>query len=96
MDLARRFAQPYSGDKVKGRKSEESRAVHYKLDGVAYALSQNGAPILDAAMAWFECQAQEFIPIGDHYLTIGEVIDGAMLKEAEPMTSSYTGWTYSG
>ncbi|HUF52521.1 MAG TPA: flavin reductase family protein [Dehalococcoidia bacterium] len=96
MDLARRFAQPYSGEKVRGRESPEARAVHYKLEGVPYTVTENGVPVLDAAMAWFECQAQEFIPIGDHYLAIGEVLDGAVLKEAEPMTSTYTGWMYSG
>jgi flavin reductase (DIM6/NTAB) family NADH-FMN oxidoreductase RutF len=96
MELARRFAQPYSGEKVHGRKSAESRAVHYKLDGVPYTLTENGSPVLEAALAWFECRVQEFVPIGDHFLAIGEVLEGEMLKEAEPMTSAYTGWTYSG
>jgi flavin reductase (DIM6/NTAB) family NADH-FMN oxidoreductase RutF len=96
MDLARRFAQPYSGEKVKGRESLESRAVHYKLDGVPFTMTVNGCPILDSAMAWFECQAEEFLPVGDHFLAIGRVLDGAVVTEAEPLTSTYTGWTYSG
>jgi flavin reductase (DIM6/NTAB) family NADH-FMN oxidoreductase RutF len=96
MDLARKFAQPYSGEKVKGRESAEARAVHYKLDGVPYSLTENGCPVLEAAMAWFECEAEEFVPIGDHYLAVGRVLDGAVLREAEPLTSTFTGWTYSG
>lgn len=96
MELARRFAQPFSGEKVKGRRSDEANAVHYKLDGVPYSLTENGSPVLEASMAWFECEAQEFVPIGDHYLAIGLVLDGEVTKEAEPMTSTYTGWTYSG
>lgn len=96
MELARRFAQPFSGEKVQGRKGEERTKVHYKLDGLAYQTTANGCPVLDAAMAWFECELVDVQPIGDHVLAFGAVLDGGVLKEAEPMTSSYTGWTYSG
>lgn len=96
MDLARVFAQPFSGEKVKGRESPKARGVHYKLDGVPYAVTENGCPVLEAAMGWFECHAEEFLPIGDHYLAVGQVLGGAMVREAESLTSTYTGWTYSG
>jgi flavin reductase (DIM6/NTAB) family NADH-FMN oxidoreductase RutF len=96
MELARRFAQPFSGEKVQGRRGEERTKVHYKLDGLAYQTSVNGCPILDAAMAWFECELIDTQKVGDHVLVFGSVLDGGMLKEAEPMTSNYTGWTYSG
>jgi flavin reductase (DIM6/NTAB) family NADH-FMN oxidoreductase RutF len=96
MDLARRFAQPYSGEKVKGRIGAEAAAVHYKLDGLPYEVTDNGSPVLEAAMAWFECRAEEFVPLGDHIMAVGRVLDGAMVREAEPLTSTYTGWTYSG
>lgn len=96
MELARRFAQPFSGEKVQGREGAERTAVHYKLDGLAYDTSANGVPVLDAAMAWFECEMVDEKEIGDHVLIVGAVLDGAMLKEVEPMTSHYTGWTYSG
>ncbi len=96
MELARRFAQPFSGEKVQGRKGEERTKVHYKLDGTGYQMSPNGCPVLDAAMGWFECELADTQSIGDHVLVLGVVLDGGILKEAEPMTSSYTGWTYSG
>jgi flavin reductase (DIM6/NTAB) family NADH-FMN oxidoreductase RutF len=96
MELARRFAQPFSGEKVAGRKGPERNEVNYKLEGLAYSATANGCPVLDAAMAWLECELRETHDIGDHVLVVGAVLDGAMLKEAEPMTSSYTGWTYSG
>ena len=96
MELARRFAQPYSGGKVHGRKGEAATAVHYKLDGAAYSTTANGCPVLDAAMAWLDCELVDEQPIGDHVLVTALVLDGAVLKEAEAMTSSYTGWTYSG
>ena len=96
MELARRFAQPFSGEKIEGREGEERAKLHYKLEGLPYDLTANGCPILEAAMAWFECERVDEQPIGDHVLVIGSVLDGGMLKEAEPMTSAYTGWTYSG
>ena len=96
MELARRFAQPFSGEKVEGRKGEERTKVHYKLEDVPHQTSANGCPILDTAMAWFECELVEEQPIGDHVLVVGAVLDGGVLKEVEPMTSHYTGWTYSG
>jgi len=42
MELARPFAQPYSGAKVEGRKAEEAEKVHYKLDGLDYRLTERG------------------------------------------------------
>ncbi len=96
MELARAFAQPFSGAKVSGRKGEESTRVHYKLDGLAYRLTERGCPVLETAMGWLECEAERFLAIGDHTLVVGRVLDGRVEREAEPLTSAYTGWTYSG
>ncbi len=47
-------------------------------------------------MAWLECEAEQFLPAGDHTLVIARVLEGRVLKPAEPRTSTYTAWTYSG
>ena len=96
MELASRFAQPYYGGKVKGRKGAAAERVHHKLEGVDYRTTESGCPVLEAAMAWFECEAEQFLPVGDHTLVIGRVVEGRVLRDAEPLTSTYTGWTYSG
>ena len=96
MELAARFAQPYHGDKVKGRPEAEAAKLHRKLEGIPYTQSARGCPILGDAMAWLECEAEQFLPAGDHTLVIARVLDGRVLKPAEPLTSTYTGWTYSG
>ena len=96
MELARAFAQPFSGTKVGGRKGDEATKVHYKLDGQAYRLTEHGCPVLETAMAWIEGEAEQFLAIGDHTLVVGRVLDGRVEREAEPLTSTYTGWTYSG
>ncbi len=94
--LAAKFAQPYCGSKIKGRDSDAARQVHRKLEGIPHWKTESGCPVLEQAMAWLECEAKGFMEVGDHDLVIGRVIDGGMLKDAEPLTSRYTGWTYSG
>jgi flavin reductase (DIM6/NTAB) family NADH-FMN oxidoreductase RutF len=93
MRLAGHFAQPYYGSKVHGPQAE---GVHRKLEGIDYRLTARGCPVLHAAMAWLECAASEFVVAGDHTLVIGEVLDGSVLREGEPLTSTFTGWNYSG
>ena len=95
MDLASKFAQPYFDSKVKGR-SRVAAEPHHKLLGVPYTLGANGCPILDAAMAWLACEAEQFISTGDHTLVVANIAGGQMTRDAEPLSSSYTGWNYSG
>jgi flavin reductase (DIM6/NTAB) family NADH-FMN oxidoreductase RutF len=96
VQLAAKFAQPYFGSKIKGRDRDAARQVHRKLDDAQYRAADSGCPVLEQAMAWLECKAQAFIPVGDHTLVIGRVMEGGVLRDAEPLTSSYTGWSYSG
>ena len=96
MELASRFTQPYYGTKVKGRAPAAAEEVHRKLEGIRYTKTANGCPVLEAAMAWLECRAEEFVAAGDHTIVIAAVLDGQLLRSAEPLTSSYTGWSYSG
>jgi len=96
MELARPFAQPYSGAKVEGRDQAEAQKVHYKLDGLPFELTEQGCPVLKGSLAWLQCEAEQFLDIGDHVMVVARVLDGRIEREAEPMTSSFTGWTYSG
>lgn len=96
MQLASRFAQPYYGRKVKGRAGVAMTEVHHKLDGIEYSLLESGCPVLDLAMGWLDCGVEQFVETGDHVLVVGRVLDGAIVREGDVMTSTYTGWTYSG
>lgn len=95
MELAAKFAQPYFDTKIEGRTRlpEES---HHKLAGIPHGLAENGCPILEAAAAWLICEAAQFVPSGDHTLVLASVLDGRVVRDAELLTSSYTGWNYSG
>ena len=96
MDLAARFLQPRDGSKIKGRSAKVAAQTHHKLDGAAYRTTDRGCPILDEALSWLECEAEQFIPAGDHTLVIGRVLEGEVLQTGEALTSSYTGWIYGG
>lgn len=94
--LAARFAQPYYGAKVGGRSRAGHDAIHHKLAGIPHTRTASNSPALDAALAWLECRAEQFVTVGDHTLVVGRVLDGKLLRSADPLTSLDTGWTYSG
>ena len=97
IELATTFAQPHDATKIKGRSEEARAVVHDKLRDVAYSRGgQTGCPLLDEALAWLECKAEQFVPAGDHTLVIGSVLDGAVLRDGEPLTQRALGWSYGG
>jgi flavin reductase (DIM6/NTAB) family NADH-FMN oxidoreductase RutF len=96
LELARRFVQPADGSKVKGRSAEAQAQRYDKLAGVEYSTTEAGCPLLDDALAWLSCEAQDFVAAGDHTLVVGRVLEGDVPGEGDPLTSTFTGWTYSG
>lgn len=96
MTLAARFLQPRQGAKIRGRSEGAQAAVHRKLDGVEHGADARGCPLLDDALAAYECEAEQFVDAGDHELVIGRVLDARVLRSADPLTSVFTGWSYSG
>ena len=95
--LVAAFAQPQSAAKIKGRTAEASARVYDKLRDVPHSRGeQTGCPILDAALAWLECRAEQFVSAGDHTIVVGRVLGGAVLREGEPLTQRALGWSYGG
>ena len=96
-ELAATFAQPREASKIKGRSEAASAVVYDKLRDVSHSRgAQTGCPVLDEALAWFECSAEQFVPAGDHTLVIGRVLDGAVLHDGDPLTQHTLGWSYGG
>ena len=63
-----------------------------KLEGARWKPGPSGAPILDEALAYFECELTGSINAGDHEVVIGRVINGRILDpDATPMSYSETG-----
>jgi flavin reductase (DIM6/NTAB) family NADH-FMN oxidoreductase RutF len=79
LELARRFG-------TRSGRDED------KLAGIGWRPGRTGAPILDGALAYFDCQLAGRLPAGDHELVLGRVIDGRILdRAARPLTYADTG-----
>lgn len=79
MDLARHFGTQ-SGHTVD------------KLDGQAWTQSATGLPVLQQAVAHFDCAVQEEWLAGDHRLVVATVVAGVLLDpDALPLRYSETG-----
>jgi flavin reductase (DIM6/NTAB) family NADH-FMN oxidoreductase RutF len=44
-----------------------------RFAGVAWSPGADGAPLLDDALAWIECDIAEVLEAGDHWLVVGAV-----------------------
>jgi flavin reductase (DIM6/NTAB) family NADH-FMN oxidoreductase RutF len=93
MRLASHFAQPYFGSKVHGPQATGS---HKKLEGIRHEVTSRGCPVLNEALAWLQCELKEFVAAGDHTIAVAEVQEGHIVHEGDPLTSTFTGWNYSG
>jgi flavin reductase (DIM6/NTAB) family NADH-FMN oxidoreductase RutF len=79
LELARRFGTR------SGRRED-------KLAGIRWRPGRGGAPILEEALACFDCELSGRHAAGDHELVLGKVIDGMILDpEAVPLTYADTG-----
>ncbi|MBI3997263.1 MAG: flavin reductase [Candidatus Omnitrophica bacterium] len=68
-----------------------------KLKDVKYRGGKTGAPILEEAIAFFECEVREIAnQHGDHAVVIGEVVDAGVRADVPVLTLMDTGWHYGG
>lgn len=67
-----------------------------KLNGIAYDLSETGAPLLHAALGWVECRVTASVPAGDSTILVGEVINVGLRREGPPLTMKETGFRHAG
>ena len=47
--------------------------------------SKNGIQIISESVAWIECDVNEKIDAGDHYIYVGKVIDGKTISKKNPL-----------
>jgi flavin reductase (DIM6/NTAB) family NADH-FMN oxidoreductase RutF len=79
LELARRFGTR------SGREED-------KLAGIKSHPGRRGTPILDDALAYFDCEVMGRTRAGDHELVLGRVLDGKILdRGAAPLTYAETG-----
>ena len=65
---------------------------HDKLAGIRWSPGRAGSPVLEAALAYFDCEVAGHLPSGDHELILGRVIDGRIIDpDSVPMVYAETG-----
>ena len=87
-------------------KEQKSIAEHFvkpasvvgeKLKGVRYTTGKTGAPLLEEAIAYLECEVREIAnEHGDHAVVIGEVVEAKVRRDEPALTLLDTGWHYGG
>jgi flavin reductase (DIM6/NTAB) family NADH-FMN oxidoreductase RutF len=70
--IVRKFVKPVEVDEA-GR----------TLNGFAFHDAKTGAPVLDQAVAYVDCEVRQAVDCGDHTFFIGEVVDAAFQKDEE-------------
>ena len=67
-----------------------------RFGDLTYSVKKTGAPILDRATQYLECEVKDIFEAGDHSIVIGEVVWADILKEVKPLIMSDTPWHYGG
>lgn len=71
--------------------------VGEKLKGVRHRSGKTGAPVLEEAIAYFECEVRDIADAhGDHAVIIGEVVEAGVRRDEPVLTLMDTGWHYGG
>lgn len=60
--------------------SKSGRTVN-KFEGQSYSDTPKGLPVLEGALAYFECKLMDTFKAGDHTLFIGEVVTAKLLRD---------------
>jgi flavin reductase (DIM6/NTAB) family NADH-FMN oxidoreductase RutF len=71
--LADCFAQPTTAAKLR------------RFCDAPWHEAETGSPILNGALAYFDCRLIAHHPAGDHTLFVGEIVDAAFDEGAEPL-----------
>ena len=72
--IVRRFTKPVEVD-----------AAARTLNGFPFHDGRTGAPILDQAVGFVECEVRQTVPLGGHTLFIGEVVDAGFQKAEDTL-----------
>ncbi len=58
-----------------GRRFGSQSGERDKIEGLSWHCGPSGAPIVDDAPAYFECEISAIMPAGDHEIIVGRVVD---------------------
>jgi flavin reductase (DIM6/NTAB) family NADH-FMN oxidoreductase RutF len=62
-----------------------------KFEGVDYTTGVTGAPIIEECISYMECKVDPLLTleVGTHTMFVGEVVEGGVKSDAEPMTYAF-------
>ena len=70
--IVRKFTKPVEVD----------LAAH-TLNGFPFRDGRTGAPILELALAWIDCEVRQQVELGSHTLFIGEIVDAGFRADED-------------
>ncbi len=70
--IVRKFTKPVEHDAATGT-----------LNGFPYHEGRTGAPILDQAAAWLDCEVRQTVDCGGHSFFVGEVVDCGFQRDED-------------
>ena len=73
--IVRKFTKPVE--------VESTGATRGTVNGFPFHAGVTGAPILDQAAAWFDCEVRQAVDVGDHTFFIGEVVACGFQKDED-------------
>ena len=85
--IVRKFTKPVEVDAAGGT-----------MNGFPFHDGRTGAPVLDQALAYVECEVRQEVPTGSHVLFVGEVVDAGFQKPegTAPLRMEDTRMIYGG
>jgi flavin reductase (DIM6/NTAB) family NADH-FMN oxidoreductase RutF len=78
-------AQEFLADRFAGR----APAVDPTFRGVPYRVEETGAPVLEGALAWFDCRLELATPMGDHMMLVCRVARLGLGKDTDDPLVTY-------
>jgi flavin reductase (DIM6/NTAB) family NADH-FMN oxidoreductase RutF len=63
---------------------------------MTYRTLKTGAPVLDKALSFLECEVVDIFEGGDHSVVIGQIVNAERRSEDAPLVMGDTPWHYGG
>ena len=63
---------------------------------LSYKFFKTGAPVLDEALSFLECEVVHIYDAGDHSIVVGEVVNAQLRNSEAPLVMGDTPWHYGG
>ena len=67
-----------------------------RFGDLTYRIQKTGAPVLDKALSYIECEVVHIHEVGDHSIVIGEVVNAEIRSDQPPLVMGDTPWHYGG